>query len=157
MHLRLHLFRWMEVEILDWVLTRVWLDPFMHTTKNRYLLFERSRGKAASTVPRWNADAAHIWGRNTSVRTVGLWCSISRHRCCAAIEYWRCKRIGCPFRPAVIRLVAFVAALIAEGLFVGPGEVSVPGEEVTLRLVNVWIEGFEKLNCILCRELKEFG
>lgn len=42
------------------------------------------------------------------------------------------ERVVCVFLPCPVGLVAVVAAFVAKGLLVGPGEVAVPGEEVAL-------------------------
>jgi hypothetical protein len=52
--------------------------------------------------------------------------SVSAHRGRAAIEEGRTDDVVGVLAPVDVRLVAFVAALGAEGVLVGPGEVAVP-------------------------------
>lgn len=58
--------------------------------------------------------------------------AVARHRGVRAIKQWRVLKTAlCGLSPVPVRLVALVAALIAESLLVLPGEVAVPSEEGT--------------------------
>jgi hypothetical protein len=52
--------------------------------------------------------------------------AVSAHRSRAAVEEWRADDVVGVLAPVDVGLVAFVAALCAEGVLVGPGEVAVP-------------------------------
>jgi hypothetical protein len=86
---------------------------------------ERTAGDTAGTIARWDNEGWHGVRGNAGavVRDV---LAISAHGCCAAVEEWRADDVVCVLAPIDVRLVAFVAALGAEGVLVGPGEVAVP-------------------------------
>lgn len=95
-------------------------------------LFERAGFNTSSPIPGGKTDAALVGRWNAC--SISSWnvCSITRHACVAAIEDWRLQWVVGPFRPVIVWLVAFVATLVSERLFICPSEVAVPGEEISL-------------------------
>lgn len=58
--------------------------------------------------------------------------AVSGHTVGRAVEDGRVARVIGVFVPRPVWLVAGVTALIAEGLFVGPSEITVPRQEAAL-------------------------
>lgn len=58
--------------------------------------------------------------------------AIPTQRCAAAIEHWSVDNIVGILAVVEVWLVPFVTTLIAESLLVGPCEIPVPREEVSL-------------------------
>lgn len=78
-------------------------------------------------MPRLQEDIGT--GFRAFVRNIG---PITRHTILGAVEDGIAVDIVGVFRPRPVRLVAPVAAFIAQGLLVGPGEVAMPRQEVAL-------------------------
>lgn len=62
--------------------------------------------------------------------------SVTTNRSLAAVKKGRADDVVSILSPVDVWLVAFVAALLPESVFVCPGEVSVPTEEVALPIVS---------------------
>ena len=95
------------------------------------ILLKRSRGNTATSLPGLQDNARSSFG--ALVLDEG---PITGHAVLGAIEHGRRKGVGGVFVPSVVGLCALVAALVAQGLLVGPGEVAVPGEEGALDFKN---------------------
>jgi len=102
------------------------------------LLLERTAVDTATSVSGRKPDLAELGGGNASI-VVGDIGTVSRHAGVASIEDGGVERVRGILAPVPVRLVALVAAFVAEGLLVGPGEVPVPGEEVSLFAMLDWV------------------
>lgn len=128
---------WVRLDTGQVVLQRAHIDPPAVALLAGYarfcpmnILLHRSRRDAATSIGRLKCHQTTgiAWqtGSITS-RNVG---TISRKTRLTAIKQRRLGRIICPPRPAVVRLVAFVSALVAKYLLVCPCIVAMPGEEI---------------------------
>jgi len=91
---------------------------------------ERTSGNAATTGT-WrqnNQRCCHAGNTNAAVVVV---CTIVAHRCGRTVENGSSQRIRGNLAPIEVGLVSGVAALIAQGLLICPGEIPVPREKVT--------------------------
>jgi hypothetical protein len=101
-------------------------------TKGMGLLFHRATLDATSATAGLELDVAS--GNVTHAGVVPSWnvLAISTDASIASVEKRRLGQVIRPPRPVVVREIAFVAALVAQELFVRPGVVTVPCEEVGL-------------------------
>lgn len=94
-------------------------------------VLERSRGHAPSSSTMGDLDQGSIVGRDAVESLVGAAQSaVTAQGGSRTIESGGLRRVIGPARPVVVGLLTFVSTFVAKGLLVGPGEPTVPGEEV---------------------------
>jgi hypothetical protein len=86
---------------------------------------ERTAGHTAGAIAGWDDEAGHVV-RGDPGAVVGDVLSVAAHGGFAAVEERRADDVVGVLAPVDVGLVAFVAALGAQGVLVGPGEVAVP-------------------------------
>ena len=88
------------------------------------ILFEWSRSHTPTSLL-WRCLDNWVWPElGIIMRDV---CSIPRQAIVGSVKYWRLFGIIRVLFPGPVGQVSIVAALIAEGLFEGPGIIAVPG------------------------------
>jgi hypothetical protein len=111
-------------------------------SKDTGLLFHRATLDATSATAGLELDVASGDVAHTGVVPSWNVLAISTDASIASVEKRGLREVVRPPRPVVVWEVAFVAALVAQKLFVRPGVVTVPCEEV--RLVSIRCHGAYK-------------